>query len=77
MVFIICTIIAGIGSEFIQHAISPFRTFDSGDIIANVSGSTLAMLSSIIYRRLYTKHKYRKGEQVGLNLEDEMHFQHL
>jgi VanZ family protein len=56
--FVICTIIGGIGSEYIQHLISPFRTFDHYDILANVSGSLFAIIISEIYRYFYIGKQY-------------------
>ncbi len=74
MVVIVCTLLGGIGSEFAQHIISPFRAFDRGDIIANVLGSVLAIILSIAYRTVFVHH-HRNFQQVGFNLDDEIDLQ--
>lgn len=53
--FVICTVAGGIGSEYAQHFISPFRTFDYYDILVNVCGSLAAIVVSDVYRLLYLR----------------------
>lgn len=48
--FIICTICGSVVSEFLQHWVSPYRTFDKHDIIANLCGSFAAIIVSELYR---------------------------
>lgn len=72
--FVVCTIIGGVGSEYVQHLISPFRTFDPYDILANVCGSALAILVSDLYR-WYKSWNERSteddhGEDNGTLLDD-------
>lgn len=69
--FLICTIIGGIGSEYVQHYISPFRTFDYYDILVNVCGSLTAIIISDIYRIFFLKSKdedeLQGDEGIALN----------
>ncbi|ODV87054.1 hypothetical protein CANARDRAFT_188575, partial [[Candida] arabinofermentans NRRL YB-2248] len=58
--FIICTIVGGIGSEFIQHVVAPERTFDWYDIVANVAGSIVAIVSSSYYHACTVRNKRTK-----------------
>ncbi|VEU24316.1 DEKNAAC105617 [Brettanomyces naardenensis] len=57
--FIVCTLVGGIGSEYLQHFISPFRTFDPYDILANVLGSSAAILLSSVYQTQQLKKRRR------------------
>lgn len=69
--FIICTLIGGIGSEFLQHLISPFRVFDIYDIISNIAGSLLAIILSDIYVFIYKERKReRQNESNNVLLEN-------
>lgn len=69
--FIICTLIGGIGSEFLQHSISPFRVFDIYDIISNIAGSLLAIILSDIYVFIYKERKReRENESNNVLLEN-------
>lgn len=63
--FVTCTILGAIGSEFIQHLISPFRQFDEFDILANVCGSVSAIIASEIFIK-YTKLKLEYTD-IALN----------
>lgn len=51
--FLVCTVVGGVGSEYAQHYLSPFRTFDYYDIVMNVCGSFMAIICSELYRVLY------------------------
>ena len=53
--FVLCTLIGGIGSEFLQNYLSPTRTFDYYDILTNICGSVSAIILSDIYRYYYDK----------------------
>ncbi|KAG0683071.1 hypothetical protein C6P40_000453 [Pichia californica] len=66
LTFLICTIIGGIGSEYLQHYISPFRTFDYYDIIVNVLGSISAIIISDIYRYFYIKPNNEHDIELGI-----------
>lgn len=72
--FLICTVVGGIGSEYAQHYISPFRTFDYNDIIFNVCGSLTAIVVSDVYRLFYTGAPAavdgEEGGPGGVNLGD-------
>lgn len=73
IVFITCTIMGGIGSEFLQHMISPFRTFDPLDIVANACGSLLGIGLSIVYQKLYpsSKHIHHRVRRIT-DVEDQL-----
>ncbi|GAA5949487.1 hypothetical protein JCM21900_000236 [Sporobolomyces salmonicolor] len=42
---VVCVLVGGIGSEFVQ-ALLPYKTFQPGDILANLLGSSLGILVS-------------------------------
>ncbi|GMF05427.1 unnamed protein product [Ambrosiozyma monospora] len=70
LTFIVCTLIGGIGSEFVQHIISPKRTFDVYDILANVCGSTLAVAGSNYYHsRMIKKTQKYKIRTTDIDIE--------
>lgn len=66
--FIICTLIGGIGSEYLQHFISPFRTFDYADILVNVLGSSSAIAISEIYQYLKRRKQSSDNEEDQIEL---------
>ncbi|KAK9478526.1 hypothetical protein V1514DRAFT_330919 [Lipomyces japonicus] len=47
---VVCILFGGIGSEFVQSFV-PSRIFDVYDIIANIAGSTAALLISTWYHK--------------------------
>lgn len=53
LTFLLCTLIGGIGSEYLQHFISPFRTFDYFDILVNILGSLFAIVVSDLIKYYY------------------------
>lgn len=71
--FIVCTLVGGIGSEFLQHAISNFRKFDPLDIVANVLGSALAIGLSNVYHNYQVKRtRYRKINRSIMDIEAQL-----
>lgn len=46
----VCTLIGGIGSEFVQSFV-PYREFDSNDIVCNVTGSLIALAMCTWYHK--------------------------
>lgn len=61
----ICTIVLGIGSEFLQFIIPNGREFDVYDIVANVVGSLAAIgLSSWYHLRMLERKRLAKSYQV-------------
>lgn len=59
MTFVCCTLAGGIGSEFVQ-ALLPYRSFDVMDIIANIVGSLLALLLSMVYHKRIVEMRRRE-----------------
>lgn len=66
VVFVVCVVIAGIGSEFLQELINPRRQFDLGDIVCNECGSLLALLMSEFYN---TRLGARRRQLARFDLE--------
>jgi len=56
LTFVICVLVGGIGSEFIQGLL-PYREFDSKDIVCNVLGSSAALILSMIYHKKFIEQK--------------------
>lgn len=46
--FIVCFILASIGSEYFQHFVNPNRAFDTADIVANLLGTSVGYFCSIM-----------------------------
>lgn len=69
LTFLLCTLIGGIGSEYLQHFISPFRTFDYFDILVNIFGSISAILLSDIIKYFYGKNERQLNH---INNENEL-----
>lgn len=65
LTFVICTLIGAVSSEYLQHIISPFRSFDYFDIVANFSGSLTAIMICELY--CYYIHKYESIEYIELS----------
>lgn len=69
LTFLLCTLIGGIGSEYLQHFISPFRTFDYFDILVNIFGSIFAILVSDLIKYFYNNNEGDiNNNQNGLEL---------
>ncbi|KAH3684855.1 hypothetical protein WICPIJ_004158 [Wickerhamomyces pijperi] len=69
---LVCTLGAGVGSEFVQSLV-PYRTFDFKDIICNVFGSGLAVvLSQIWHKRLLVKRRELRYLQLRQSIPDEL-----
>lgn len=61
MTLIICTLILGVGSEFLQSFLPNDRDFDLYDIVANIVGSLLGLgLCSWYHRRMLERRRQRK-----------------
>ncbi|KAK9386627.1 VanZ like family-domain-containing protein [Lipomyces mesembrius] len=57
---IVCIVLGGIGSEFVQSFV-PYRAFDIFDIVANVIGASLALaLSSLYHKRMLERKRAQK-----------------
>lgn len=61
MTLVVCTLILGVGSEFVQSILPNDRDFDIGDIVANIIGSLLAIgLCSWYHHRMLERRRQRK-----------------
>ncbi|KAJ3498099.1 hypothetical protein NLG97_g1387 [Lecanicillium saksenae] len=61
MTLIICTLILGVGSEFLQSFLPNDRDFDMYDIVANIVGSLLGLgLCSWYHRRMLERRRQMK-----------------
>lgn len=71
MTLVVCTIVLGVGSEFVQSFLDNGREFDLYDIIANVIGSLLGIgLCSWYHKRMLERKRRRRysavpGEEQG------------
>jgi VanZ family protein len=72
MTLVVCTLILGVGSEFVQSFLPNDREFDIYDIVANVVGSLASLgLCSWYHQRMLDRRRQRKvytavpGEDVG------------
>ncbi|KAL6890622.1 hypothetical protein GGI43DRAFT_387431 [Trichoderma evansii] len=61
MTILVCTVILGIGSEFVQSFLPNDRDFDLYDIVANVIGSLLAAgICTWYHKRMLERKRQRK-----------------
>ncbi|PHH82155.1 hypothetical protein CDD82_6845 [Ophiocordyceps australis] len=61
MTFVICTIVLGVGSEFLQSFLPNDRDFDLYDIVANIVGSLAGLgLCSLYHKRMLERRRQRK-----------------
>ncbi|PHH64457.1 hypothetical protein CDD81_4532 [Ophiocordyceps australis] len=61
MTFVICTLVLGIGSEFLQSFLPNDRDFDLYDIVANIVGSLAGLgLCSLYHKRMLERRRQRK-----------------
>jgi VanZ family protein len=72
MTLVVCTLILGVGSEFVQSFLPNDREFDLYDIVANIVGSLAALgLCSWYHKRMLERRRQRKtynavpGEEEG------------
>lgn len=70
---LVCTVLGGIGSEFLQ-AFLPYRAFDAFDIVANLIGSGLAVLLNTLYHRRMLERKRSARSQYQNIPENEIEF---
>ncbi|PFH56378.1 hypothetical protein XA68_16597 [Ophiocordyceps unilateralis] len=62
MTLVVCTLILGVGSEFVQSFLPNDRDFDLYDIVANVVGSLAGLgLCSWYHRRMLERRRKRKS----------------
>ncbi|KAG5656221.1 hypothetical protein HG530_015652 [Fusarium avenaceum] len=65
MTLVVCTIVLGVGSEFVQSFIDNGREFDLYDIVANVIGSLLGVgLCSWYHKRMLERKRRRRYSAV-------------
>ena len=61
MTLVVCTLILGVGSEFLQSFLPNDREFDLYDIVANVVGSLMGLgLCSWYHKRMLERRRQRK-----------------
>lgn len=73
LTLIVCTLILGVGSEFVQSFLPNDRDFDLYDIVANLGGSLLALgLCSWYHKRMLERRRQHKtyGAVPGEDIED-------
>lgn len=65
MTLVICTLILGVGSEFLQSFLPNDRDFDIYDIVANVVGSLLGLgLCAWYHKRMLERRRQQKTYQA-------------
>ncbi|KAF5659671.1 hypothetical protein FHETE_9316 [Fusarium heterosporum] len=65
MTLVVCTIVLGVGSEFVQSFLDNGREFDLYDIVANVIGSLLGVgLCSWYHKRMLERKRRRRYSAV-------------
>ncbi|KAG8669881.1 hypothetical protein FPOAC2_09223 [Fusarium poae] len=65
MTLVVCTIILGVGSEFVQSFLDNGREFDLHDIVANLIGSLLGVgLCSWYHKRMLERRRRRRYSAV-------------
>lgn len=61
MTLVVCTLILGVGSEFLQSFLPNDRDFDMYDIVANIVGSLLGLgMCSWYHRRMLDRRRQKK-----------------
>jgi VanZ family protein len=69
---IVCTLIGGVGSEFLQGFLPNGREFDFYDIVANVIGSFAGLgLCSWYHKRMLERKRQRKGYDAVAGEDEE------
>ncbi|KJZ76792.1 hypothetical protein HIM_03669 [Hirsutella minnesotensis 3608] len=72
MTLAVCTLVLGVGSEFVQSFLPNDRDFDIYDIVANVLGSLAALgLCSWYHRRMLERRRTRKSYNAVPGEDDE------
>jgi len=62
MTLVVCTLILGVGSEFVQSLLPNDRDFDPYDIVANIVGSLLGVgLCSWYHKRMLERRRQQKN----------------
>ncbi|KAH7325006.1 hypothetical protein B0I35DRAFT_425413 [Stachybotrys elegans] len=62
MTLVVCTLVLGVGSEFVQSFLPNDRDFDLYDIVANIVGSLAALgLCSWYHQRMLDRKRQRKA----------------
>ena len=65
MTLVVCTIVLGVGSEFVQSFLDNGREFDLYDIVANVIGSLLGVgICSWYHKRMLERKRRRRYSAV-------------
>jgi len=65
MTLVVCTIILGIGSEFLQSFVPNSRAFDFYDIVANMVGSLVGLgICAWYHKRMLERKRQRKSYSV-------------
>jgi VanZ family protein len=65
LTIVVCTLVLGIGSEFLQGFLPNGRVFDSYDIVANVVGSLAGVgLCSLYHKRMLERKRQNKQYNV-------------
>lgn len=71
MTLVACTLVLGIGSEFVQSFLPNDRDFDIYDIVANVVGSLVGLgLCSLYHKRMLERRRQRKSYTAVPGEED-------
>ncbi len=65
MTLVVCTLILGVGSEFVQSILPNDREFDLYDIVANVVGSLIGVgICSWYHKRMLERRRQQKNYTV-------------
>lgn len=67
--FFVCFFVGGVGSEFVQSLL-PYKTFDWGDIVANLLGSTLGLWVSFHAERRYRLDQEMRSQYRSVDVEE-------
>ncbi|RPA77969.1 hypothetical protein BJ508DRAFT_309698 [Ascobolus immersus RN42] len=66
LTIIVCLLIMGVGSEFVQGLL-PYRAFDAFDILANLIGGGLALLLNQWYhKRMLERKRHARGRYTAV-----------
>jgi VanZ family protein len=73
LTLLVCTLILGVGSEFLQNFLPNGRNFDLYDILANVAGSLAALaICSWYHQRMLERKRQRRYSAVPGDEPDDM-----
>lgn len=71
MTLVVCTLILGVGSEFLQSFLPNDRDFDIYDIVANVVGSLLGLgLCAWYHKRMLERRRQKRSYEAVPGDED-------